>query len=114
MGCFRELILVLVGALAFQPAVAGCEVDGKVLIVRGVRGLVYGRLRDSQLILSNGHQEQTLTIDHHGRFHVDLSEGTWTVIRVTPNDRNHLEIGQKFRVPPQERIVKIDIRVQVR
>lgn len=113
MGYLRKLILILIGAVAFQAAAAGCEVEGKVLIVRGVRELVYGRLRDSELMLSNGNQKQTFTVDHHGRFHADLSEGTWTVIGVGPN-HGKLEIGQKVRVPPKKCPVKIEIRMRVR
>jgi hypothetical protein len=114
MGYLLRLSLTLTCAAALHAVAVGCEVAGKVLITQGVRGLVYGTLRDSEMALSNGHDERILAVDHHGRYHADLSEGTWTVIRVGPNARKYLQIGQKIRIPAQKCRIKIDIYMRRR
>lgn len=114
MGYLRRLSIALICAAAFHDVAVGCEVNGKVLITQGVRGLLYGTLRDSELVLSNGHDERTLAVDHHGRYHAELSEGTWTVIRVAPSTRKYLQIGQKLRIPAQKCSVRIDIYMRLR
>jgi hypothetical protein len=109
-----RLSITLICAAALHGEAVGCEVTGKALITQGVRGLVYGTLRDSELVLSNGRDERILAVDHHGRYHAELSEGTWTVIRVAPSAQKYLQIGQKLRIPAQKRSVKIDIYMQRR
>lgn len=114
MRYLRRLGVTFISAAALHSIAVGCEVTGKVLITQDVRGRVYGTLRDSELVLSNGHDERILAVDHRGRYHAELSEGTWTVIRVAPSARKYLQIGQKLRIPAQKRSVKVDIYMRRR
>ncbi len=90
------------------------EVEGTVPLIRGVRNRVYGTLRDSALIVSNGQEERTRTVDHHGRFRADLAEEAWKVIDVALNDRKRLTTGEIFTVSSGKRTLKIRVPLQLR
>jgi hypothetical protein len=106
-------VIVLVVVAVIQAAAIAREIEGSVPLVRGVRNRVYGTLKDSLLIVSNGQQERTLTVDHHGHFRAELPEGTWAVIDVAPNDRKSLKLGQTFTVPSGHRTLKIRLPIRL-
>lgn len=112
--CLRKVVVLLAMIAALQPIAAAREVDGTVPLIRGVRNRVYGTLRDSALIVSNGQEERTLTVDHHGHFHAELPEGSWRVIDVAPKDRKILETGQTFTVSPGNGTLKIRVSIRLR
>lgn len=108
-------VLVLLITLAFLEATAiAREGEGTVPLVRGVRNRVYGTLRDSELIVSNGQEQRTLTVDHHGHFSAELPEGGWRVIDLAPKDRKYVETGQTFTVTPGNRVLKIRVALKLR
>jgi hypothetical protein len=110
----HRFLFFLVTLAVLQTAAFAREVEGTVPLIRGVRNRVYGTLRDSALIVSNGQKERTLTIDHHGHFRAELPEGTWKVIDVAPEDHKHLETGQTFTVSHGNGTLKVRVPIRLR
>lgn len=114
MRSFCRILVLLITLAVLEVTAIAREVEGTVPLVRGVRNRVYGTLRDSELIISNGQEQRTLTVDHHGHFHAELTEGTWRVIDVAPKDRKNLETGQTFTVTPGNHVLKIRVALRLR
>lgn len=112
--CLRRCVFVFVSVAFLQMAALARKVEGTVPLIRGVRSRVYGVFKDSALIVSNGREQQTLTVDRHGHFHAELPEGTWRVIDVSHKDRERVVTGQTFRVTPGTRPIKINIPMRLR
>ena len=112
--CFHSIVAFLVTLAVLQTAAIAREVEGTVPLIRGVRNRVYGTMRDSALVVSNGQEERTLTVDHHGHFRAELPEGSWRVIDVAPKDRKSLETGQTFSVYPGNGTLKIRVYIRLR